>query len=273
MGKVIAISNEKGGVGKTTTTLNLGAALALKGHRVLLIDLDASGSLTQYLSIHGKKEYQYSISDILESHIERMGIPSSNEPIKIQGTMLEHPEGFYYLPSNQEMYSTDMLHLINDSNPYRTLDNALSEVRNKFDYILIDCRANTTVAVINAYYAADAVIIPTPPEFMVAQNLDLLLNTIKSIKNPNLKIAGILLTMVDFRTNHTYRQISDIRSKYHGEVNVFDQYIPLRVDVKDASLQGKSVLAYKPNSEAASKFRSFAKEINRNGKEHENVRV
>ena len=204
---VIAITNQKGGVGKTTTTVNLGVGLANNGHRVLLIDADPQGSLTVSLGVKNPDELDLSLATV-------MGAVINEEDAAEDAGILHHDEGVDLLPSNIELSGMETM-LFNIMSREYVLKNYVDTVRKNYDYILIDCMPSLGMMTINALVAADSVIIPSQPSFLSTKGLNLLLHSISKVKrsiNPDLKVDGILLTMVDSRTNNARDIIEALRS-------------------------------------------------------------
>jgi len=253
--KVIAITNQKGGVGKTTTTVNLGARLALSGYRILLIDADPQGSLTVSLGIKNPDELQVTLASVMQNVLDEKTVDPSFGIIR-------HPEGMDLLPSNIELSAFEA-GLFNAISREYVLKEYLGTIRERYDYVLIDCMPSLGMMTINALVAADSVIIPTQPSFLSTKGLSLLMGSISKVKrqiNPGLKIDGILLTMVDNRTNNAKEIISSLRQT--GEaLHVFDAEIPHSVRAAECSLYGCSIYTYDPKGKIADAYSRFTEEV------------
>ena len=254
--EVIAIANQKGEVGKTTTTFNLEVALAHAGKRILLVDSDPQGDLTTYMGIHDPDNIPVTLSTLMERSIK-------DEDINSKEAILKHDEGIDLIPSNLELSSMEVS-LVNAMSREFTLRNCLSDIKDKYDYVLIDCMPSLGMITINALACADKVIIPVQSEFLAAKGMSHLMNTVLKVRkqiNPNLKVGGILLTMVDGRTNLSKDIASELRSTYGTVFKLYDNQIPRGVKAAESSRMGESVLSYDSSSKVAQSYIDFAKEV------------
>ncbi len=254
--KVIVLCNQKGGVGKTTTCANLGIGLAMQGERVLLVDADAQGSLTLSLGYKRPDELPVSLADVMQSVIDDKPIPDGYG-------ILHHNEGVDLMPSNIDLSGMDV-RLINTMSRESVLKTYLDEVKIKYDYVLIDCMPSLGMMTINALTAADSAIIPSQPHFLSVKGLELLLSSISKVKkqiNPKLKIDGILMTMVNNRTNFTKEIIAIMRGQYGENIKVFDTEIPHSVRAVETSAEGKSIYAHDKSGKVALAYERLTKEV------------
>ena len=254
--KVIAIVNQKGGVAKTTTTVNLGVGLAKTGHRVLLLDADPQGSLSVCLRIKDPDSLNESLATVMTASIEDIESPPETG-------IIHNNEGIDLMPSNIELSGVET-GLFNTMSREFVLRNYISTVKKNYDYILIDCMPSLGMMTINALVAADSVIIPSQPNFLSTKGLNLLLRSISKVKrsiNPGLTVDGILFTMVDCRTNNAKDIISSMRYSVGQNIKVFDTEIPHSVRAAESSLAGVSIFAHDKMGKVAQAYEKLTKEV------------
>ena len=254
--KVIALTNQKGGVGKTTTAVNLGVSLAKQGKTVLLVDADAQANLTMALGYTKTDNLPITLSDIMQDIID-------GKSVDVQKSILHTDEGVDLLPSCVELAGVETT-LIDTKNRESVLKACISKVKKNYDYVLIDCMPALGMLTINGLAAADSVIIPNQPHYFSIIGLEQLLRSVSKVKrqiNPNLRIDGILMTMVMPRTKITQTVISAVKNAYGRNIKIFDTQIPFSIRAVEATAEGKSIFAYDKSGKVAAAYEQFGKEV------------
>lgn len=275
MTKVIACAHEKGGVGKTTTTVNLGIGLARQGKKVLLLDADPQGDLSKCLGVKDPKELKHTISTVMDyliAHSDEDSYPDFEYTAPIR----QHSEGVDFIPANAGLAATEVT-LVNSMSRETILRQYLDMVKGEYDYVLIDCRPSLGLTVINALAAADSIIIPVQAHILAADDMDALFKTIGRVKrnlNPRLQVDGIVMTMVDNRTNLARNTIRAVRNNYGSLVRVFKSEIPFAIRAAEVPEKGQSIYAYDPNGRVAKAYEALTKEVMQIGsREHEHKKA
>ena len=256
---VMAVVNQKGGTGKTTTCENLGVGLAMEGKKVLLVDTDPQASLTICLGHPVPDQLSPTLSDA-------MGKILLEQPIAPGEGILHHPEGVDLMPANIELSGLEVS-LVNAMSRETILRQYLDTVKQNYDFILLDCMPSLGMLTVNALAAADNVLIPVQAAYLPAKGLEQLLQTINKVRrqiNPKLKIEGILLTMVDSRTNYSKEISSLIRENYGGKLKVYKTDIPRSVRAEEISAEGTSIFKHDPKGKVADAYRVLTKEVLQN---------
>ena len=251
MGKIISVANQKGGVGKTTTTVNLSTILAKRGKNILLIDADPQGNATSGLGV--TKEVELSFYDVLigETEIEET----------LQDTIIKNLKT---CPSNISLAGAEV-QLVPMMSREQRLKTKLDKVKDKYDYILIDCPPSLGLITLNAFTASDSVLIPIQCEYFALEGLGQLLNTVNLVKkhlNKNLDIEGALLTMYDARTNLSNQVVKEVKKYFENKV--YKTVIPRNVRLSEAPSYGMPITVYDPKSKGAKAYEKFAKELLKN---------
>ena len=247
--RVIAIANQKGGVGKTTTTSNLGIGLARQGKRVLLIDADAQGSLTASLGYREPDKLDITLANV-------MGNIINEKEMDVEYGILRHEEGVDLMPGNIELSGIEVS-LVNVMSRETVLRSYIEEQRSRYDYILIDCMPSLGMLTINAVAAADSILIPVQAAYLPVKGLE----QVKRQINPRLEIEGILMTMVDSRTTYA-RDISKLLIENYGSrVRIFNSSIPMSVRAAEISAEGTSIYKHDPYGKVAKAYQSLTEEV------------
>ena len=261
MTRTIAIAMQKGGVGKTTTTINLAAALTKLGQRVLAVDLDAQGNLTQHAGFD-PEQLSPTIFDPLKAEIDGFETDTVE-------AIYETAEGFHLLPSQPEMSLVEVA-LINTLRREQVLNTILEDVRPHYDFILVDCSPSLGLLVINALTAADSVIVPVQTDYLAARGAFMILSSIETVKrkklNPELEVEGILLTMADTRTLLAQDIQRAVHDQYGDGIQIFEPVIKRSIRFGESAAAGQSILSYDPKSAGAKAYLQIAESILEGGK-------
>ena len=248
MGKIISVANQKGGVGKTTTTINLSTMLAKKGKKVLLIDADPQGNATS--GVGAEKDVEFSTYDILVGEVEMDEV--------VEKTVIKN---LLVCPSNINLAGAEV-ELVSMMSREQRLKEKLEKIKNNFDYILIDCPPSLGLITLNAFTASDSVLIPVQCEYYALEGLGQLLNTINLLKkhlNKDIEIEGALLTMYDARTNLSNQVVKEVKKYFNDKV--YKTVIPRNVRLSEAPSYGMPITEYDPRSKGAKMYEKFTKEF------------
>ena len=253
---VLAVVNQKGGTGKTTTCENLGVGLAQEGKKVLLVDVDPQGSLTISLGYPRPDDLDSTLSELMAKVMQET-------PLSPGEGILHHEEGVDLIPANISLSGIEVS-LVNAMSRETILKQLMEPLKRQYDFILLDCMPSLGMLTVNALAAADNVLIPVQAQYLSAKGLEQLLQTVNKVRrqiNPKLRIEGILLTMVDGRTNYAKDISNLIRETYGSKIKVFGTEIPHSVRAAEISAEGKSIFRHDPKGKVASAYRTLTKEV------------
>ena len=256
MCKIIAIANQKGGVGKTTTTSNLGIGLAKQGKKVLLIDADAQGSLTASLGFTEPDRLEETLATVMANIINEVEMDADYG-------ILKHEEGIDLMPGNIELSGLEVS-MANVMSRELVMRSYIELVKDSYDYILIDCMPSLGMITINAFACAGSILIPVQAAYLPVKGLEQLIKTIGKVKrqiNPKLEIEGILLTMVDSRTNYAKDITTLLIENYGRKVKIFENSIPISVRAAEISAEGVSIYQHDPKGKVAFAYQSLTEEV------------
>ena len=253
---IIAVTNQKGSVGKSTTCENLGIGLAMEGKKVLLVDTDPQGSLTISMGWQQRDELSTTLSTLMQKAM-------NDQPIQPSEGVLHHAEGVDLIPANIELAGLEVS-LVNCMNREKMLKQVLEGAKHEYDFILLDCMPSLGMLTINALATADAALIPVQAQYLSAKGLEQLLQTVQKVRrqiNPKLKIEGILLTMTDSHTNYGREIDALIRQVCGSKIRVFEQPILHSVRAAEISAEGRSIFAHDPKGKVAAAYQSLTREV------------
>ena len=256
MGKIIAICNQKGGVGKTVTTVNLGIGLARQGKRVLLVDVDAQGSLTASLGYQHPDQLEETLSTVLGKVIE-------DKPLLPGEGIIHHEEGVDLLPANIDLAAMEVT-LVNIMSRETLLREYLNTIRDQYDIILLDCCPSLGMLTINALSVADTLIIPMMAHYLSLKGMEQLMRTIGRVKrqiNPKLTISGILIALANMRTTYSQEIVELLKNSYGSELKIFDTIIPRSIRAAETSAEGKSIFLHDPSGKVSAAYEALTMEV------------
>lgn len=253
---IYAVCNQKGGVGKTVTAVNLGIGLAREGKRVLLVDVDAQGSLTASLGYQQPDQIEVTLATVMANII-------NDSPLPHGMGIIHHEESVDLLPANIELSGMEVT-LVNTMSRETILRDYLKTVCNDYDVVILDCCPSLGMLTINALAAADKVLIPVQAHYLSIKGLEQLIRTISKVRrqiNPGLTIAGILITMADMRTVYTREIIELLHSNYDGKLRIYNNVIPLSVRAAETSAEGKSIYLHDPAGKVSAAYAALTREV------------
>lgn len=254
--EVIAITNQKGGIGKTTTAINLGVGLAEKGKKVLLIDADPQSNLTKGLGFRNTSEVPFTLCNAIQNIMDKRAV-------NVTGNVLHSSEGVDLIPASINLAGYE-IRMVNAKGRERFLRTCIDAVKENYDYALIDCKPSLELLTINALAAADKALIPMQPHYYATQGLQDLLRSVQKTKrniNPKLQIEGIVFTMVMGRPVISREIVDTVKKVYGQKIKVFDAEIPHSISFVESSAEGKSMMAYAGRHKGAEAYRQLAGEV------------
>ncbi len=254
--KIIAIANQKGGVGKTTTTLSIGVALAKENKKVLLVDADPQGNLTTSLGFYKPEDMPVTLADLMYAEI-------SDKESDIHSAILHHEEKIDLIPSDIGLSAIE-LPLANAISREFILRSCLNKVKDEYDYILIDCMPSLGLIPVNCLACSNEIIIPVQSQYLAMRGMTYLFETVSKIRrtiNPDLKIKGIVLTLVDRRANLSKNVRKELEVNYGKHVKIYETEIPLAIKTAEASIKGKSIFEYDKKGTVAKAYESLVEEV------------
>ena len=253
--KVIAVANQKGGVGKSTSVYCIGAGLAMDGRKVLLVDVDPQGDLTKMLGQRRPHDLPHTLAEQMNAVVQNQSGPEHPE-------ILHHPEGFDFVPANRRLSAVEV-GLVNVMSRETVLKRYLEGIKGNYDYVLLDCRPSLGMLVINALSASDYVLIPVQADYLAAEDMTELVGTVQSIRqqiNPKLKIGGVFLTMAN-DTNFRRDIVAGVKEYFGKYLPVMEAVIPSTVRLAEISTADKSIFRHEPNGRAARAYGTLVKEV------------
>jgi chromosome partitioning protein len=256
MSDCIAVANQKGGVAKTTTVLNLGYTLSELGYKVLLVDIDPQSNLTMCLGVDKPEELETTIYHLMTTAMKDEELPDKSKYMLTIGKI-------DLIPCSIELTAVE-LELVNAISREFVLKNILAGVKTEYDYIIIDTAPSLGLLTLNAFTACDSVLITATPQYLSAKGLEMLIRNIARVKkwtNPDISIKGILLTMCDTRMNLYKEVYAMIKDAYGKHIRIYENVIPVSVKVGEANLYGRSIIEYQPDNKVAAAYRAFTKEL------------
>ena len=253
--KVIAVANQKGGVGKSTSVYCIGAGLAMDGRKVLLVDVDPQGDLTKMLGQRRPHDLPHTLSEQMNAVVQNQSGPEHPE-------ILHHPEGFDFVPANRSLSAVEV-GLVNVMSRETVLKRYLDGIKKNYDYVLLDCRPSLGMLVINALSASDYVLVPVQADYLAAEGMTELVGTVRSVQrqiNPKLKIGGVFLTMAN-ETAFRRDIVNSVKENFGRRLPVLDTVIPSTVRLAEVSTADKSIFQHEPRGRAADAYRRLTKEV------------